>query len=75
METSTGYTEWANNWVSFMDVMLQVNILQVNTRNLLVPTHIKRITVDAAKHLQYTAKNLTKVPIVFCEQTNIIKYV
>lgn len=73
METSTGYTEWANNWVSFMDVMLQVNILQVNTRNLLVPTHIKRITIDASKHLQFAAKYLTKVPIVFCQQTNIIK--
>ncbi|XP_063988184.1 fatty acid synthase-like [Diachasmimorpha longicaudata] len=47
-----GTLAWANNWVAFMDNMLQMKILGLDTRNLLVPTAIQKLTIDTKTHLQ-----------------------
>lgn len=42
---------WANNFVAFMDTMLQMQILQEDTRGLFVPTSIQKMTINTKKHI------------------------
>jgi len=49
---SNGYITWTSNWVTFMDNMLQLLILGKNTRNLLVPTRIRKLVIDPKYHIQ-----------------------
>ncbi|XP_045466442.1 fatty acid synthase-like [Harmonia axyridis] len=52
-EATIAWVKWDGNWVSFMDNMLQIKILQLDTRLLYVPTSIRKMTIDAKKHLRY----------------------
>ncbi|XP_049870464.1 fatty acid synthase-like [Pectinophora gossypiella] len=47
---------WANNWVSFLDTMLQVKIVAHDTRLLYVPTRIEKISIDVDAHYEITNK-------------------
>ncbi|CAA9997193.1 unnamed protein product, partial [Nesidiocoris tenuis] len=49
---ANGRLEWANNWISFMDTMLQFSLIGLNTRELYVPTRILKVVVDPARHLE-----------------------
>ncbi|XP_063988124.1 fatty acid synthase-like isoform X2 [Diachasmimorpha longicaudata] len=53
---SKGTIRWANNWVAFMDNMLQMGLLGRDTRSLLVPTGIKKLTINTKKHYQQIRK-------------------
>jgi hypothetical protein len=46
----TGKISWSNNWVAFMDNMLQAQLLQYDTRSLFVPTSIQKLTIDVKRH-------------------------
>lgn len=48
---SKGRIAWANNWVAFMDNMLQMQILGGDTRGLFVPTGIMKLVIDTKSHL------------------------
>ena len=43
---------WNDNYVTFMDAMAQIQLLSVDTRELLVPTYIRKIIIDFDKHFQ-----------------------
>ncbi|XP_057319878.1 fatty acid synthase-like [Microplitis mediator] len=45
-----GKVAWANNWVAFMDNMLQMQILEMDSRGLFVPTGIQRLVIDTKTH-------------------------
>ncbi|XP_011503082.1 PREDICTED: fatty acid synthase-like [Ceratosolen solmsi marchali] len=47
---SKGHIWWRNDWPSFMDNMLQMQILHKDSRNLLIPTRIKKILIDTKAH-------------------------
>lgn len=49
---SVAKIKWTNNWASFMDCMLQVNILAIDSRSLYLPTSIRKITINTQKHLK-----------------------
>ncbi|KAL0266678.1 UNVERIFIED_CONTAM: hypothetical protein PYX00_009160 [Menopon gallinae] len=49
---SCGKISWSNNYVAFMDNMLQTQILQEDTRALYVPTSIQKLVINAKKHMQ-----------------------
>lgn len=51
----SGKIKWENNWPAFMDCMLQVNILAIDSRSLYVPTSIRKIRINAEKHLAAVA--------------------
>lgn len=53
--------EWADNFVAFMDNMLQLQILLTDTRSLYVPTGIERMVIDPLTHLN-CAKDLGDKP-------------
>jgi hypothetical protein len=46
----TGKIHWNNNWVAFMDNMLQAQVFHSDTRNLFVPTAIQKLTIDVKRH-------------------------
>ena len=43
---NAGELKWSNNWVSFLDAMLQIQVLGLPGRSLRLPTRIKKITID-----------------------------
>lgn len=47
-----GHISWMGNWVTFLDNMLQIMILGLDTRNLYVPTRIEKIVIDTKLHQQ-----------------------
>jgi hypothetical protein len=48
-----GKIRWSNNWVTFMDSMLQAWLFVDDTRSLFVPTEIKKLTIDIRQHIIY----------------------
>ncbi|EFN81866.1 Fatty acid synthase [Harpegnathos saltator] len=48
-----GHIAWLNNWVAFMDNILQMHILGTDTSSLYVPTGIGRMVIDPQLHAQH----------------------
>ncbi|XP_053695707.1 fatty acid synthase-like [Sabethes cyaneus] len=48
--------EWKGNWVALMDCMLQVGIIVSDTRSLMVPTAIEKISINPLKHMEQLQK-------------------
>ncbi|KAH8325813.1 hypothetical protein KR067_008335, partial [Drosophila pandora] len=76
---STGTLQWVDNWISFMDTMLQFSILSKNLRELYLPTRIERAVINPLKHLELLS-GLTKeqqletgVPVQWYSDINVIK--
>ncbi|KMQ84560.1 fatty acid synthase, partial [Lasius niger] len=51
-----GHIAWTDNWVTFMDNMLQMMILGQKSRSLLVPTRIRKVVIDPKSHIQHVEK-------------------
>lgn len=49
---SIGKVQWFNNWVAFMDNLLQMKIIRQDTRGLFVPTSIEKVVINIKTHLQ-----------------------
>ena len=47
-----GKVKWDMNWVTFIDSLLQIQVLRKDTRSLMLPTGIQRMTIDAKKHME-----------------------
>jgi hypothetical protein len=45
-----GELVWNNNWISFLDTMLQMSILRLSGNSLCLPTRIKSVTVNPLLH-------------------------
>lgn len=52
LEGSAGQLLWKDNWVTFLDTMLQVSILGSSQRALRVPTRVKTIRIHPGVHRQ-----------------------
>lgn len=71
---TTGNLAWAENWVSFMDCMLQFSILGQGTRDLYLPTRLQRAFIDPAKHRQAIAQAGDKgVPAIMFRDINTLQ--
>ncbi|XP_044017899.1 fatty acid synthase-like [Aphidius gifuensis] len=66
-----GKIAWANNWVAFMDNMLQMKILGMDSRGLFVPTGIQKLVIDTKVHLNQirAMADEDKVFDVVCDKT------
>ncbi|XP_045454011.1 fatty acid synthase [Melitaea cinxia] len=56
IEGTRGRLAWVNNWVTFMDCMLQMKIIGQDTRGLFVPTRIEKLSIDANMHYDAISK-------------------
>lgn len=59
--STQGLLAWEDNWITFIDTMLQFDIIAENTRELKLPTRILRVLIDPTA--QYAAVNGGKVSI------------
>lgn len=46
----TGRLLWQDNWVTFLDSMLQMSVLGARQRSLRLPTRIGAVRIDPAAH-------------------------
>lgn len=77
LAATKGMIEWTGNWIAFMDNMLQLKLLQEDTRNLYVPTGIERLAINAKAHIRYGkqfGKN-PELPVYANKETGIVKYI
>ncbi|CAG9769092.1 unnamed protein product [Ceutorhynchus assimilis] len=69
-----GSIAWDGNWTTFIDNMLQLNILQEDSRLLYVPTHINKLIIDANKHVNYASSlGEEPIPVHSCKVTGITR--
>lgn len=52
MNGSGGKIKWKENWMSFLDCLLQLQIIAKDTRSLALPTAIRRIVIKTKDHLK-----------------------
>lgn len=52
----TGKLHWEENWISFIDTMLQFSILGKDLRELYLPTRLERAVFNPTKHLEMVEK-------------------
>lgn len=68
----TGKLQWQDDWISFMDTMLQFSILGKDLRELYLPTRIEKVVIDPVKHMEIV-QNDTSVPVYMYKNINVIK--
>jgi len=49
---SKGKVAWTGNWVSYIDTLLQFELISIKTRELRLPTYIKEVIIDPVYHKQ-----------------------
>lgn len=72
----TGKLKWQENWVSFIDTMLQFSVLSKNFRELYLPVRIERASFNPMKHLEIAVdskQSEADVPVYMYKDVNIIK--
>lgn len=52
LDGTSGKLLWEDNWVTFLDTMLQMSILGSGQRSLRLPTRVTAVHIDPATHLQ-----------------------
>ncbi|XP_011503081.1 PREDICTED: fatty acid synthase [Ceratosolen solmsi marchali] len=67
-----GTIAWHNNWIAFMDNLLQLQLLGKDTRGLFIPTGISKLVIDTKAHL-HMIRSMTEDNQVFAAYTN--KYI
>ncbi|XP_055593806.1 fatty acid synthase-like [Uranotaenia lowii] len=69
--------QWKNNWVAFLDCLLQIGIISNDTRSLMVPTAIEKVTIVPQAHLAalevdgdgqeyFTARSCPRTNVMIC---------
>uniref|UniRef100_A0A7N9B0T0 Fatty acid synthase n=1 Tax=Mastacembelus armatus TaxID=205130 RepID=A0A7N9B0T0_9TELE len=51
-EGDSGKLEWTENWVTFLDTMLQMIVVGLSGRSLRLPTRIRSVHIDPTVHLE-----------------------
>lgn len=60
---------WSGNWITFIDSMIQLNILRQQHHDVSLPIHIKSLTIDIEKHFKeqiyhLNGKNVMQAEVV-----------
>ncbi|XP_031331261.1 fatty acid synthase-like isoform X1 [Photinus pyralis] len=71
LDVTDGSIEWADNWTTFMDNMLQMKILHKDTRSLYVPTYIERVIIDQDLHRRCLYDG--KLPVRLCAHSDTVR--
>ncbi|XP_014477063.1 PREDICTED: fatty acid synthase [Dinoponera quadriceps] len=71
-----GHISWIGNWVTFVDAMMQMMIIGMDTRSLYVPTTIQKLVIDINSHyqaMQDMALEDKQLPVRVYKTLNLIK--
>ncbi|XP_054723843.1 fatty acid synthase-like [Uloborus diversus] len=71
LEGNKGLLNWSENWVVFLDTMLQFTILGSNQRALFLPTRIQSLKINPVLHNKIVeeSQNLEGIPILHDKHT------
>ncbi|XP_036142639.1 fatty acid synthase-like [Monomorium pharaonis] len=72
-----GHIVW-KNWITFMDNMLQMRLIGYDTRNVYVPTSIKKLVINPELHISMLRNNAdyekdTILPVQIYKEIDMIK--
>lgn len=71
-----GKIKWNQEWVTFIDCLIQFQVVMKDTRMLILPTSIRKLVIDPVLHLQ-TVENSKDEEILFnvksCPYMNVIQ--
>ncbi|XP_047538557.1 fatty acid synthase-like [Vanessa atalanta] len=56
VQGTRGRLAWVNNWITFLDCMMQMKIITKDTRGLFMPTSIDKISIDVNIHYDTLTK-------------------
>ncbi|CAH2098689.1 unnamed protein product [Euphydryas editha] len=56
VEGTRGRLAWVNEWITFLDCILQMRIINQDTRGLFVPTRIEKLSIDVNMHYDAVSK-------------------
>ncbi|XP_060866838.1 fatty acid synthase-like [Metopolophium dirhodum] len=76
LDATVGRVGWFNNWVAFMDNMLQIQILKEDTRALFVPTSLQKLFINVKKHatiLQTLPEDKPEFPVYVYPEIDLIQ--
>lgn len=62
--------------MAFLDNMLQLQILEYDSRLLFVPTSIERIIIDGVSHMEYVKEfeeEVPLLPVTVCRETRTVR--
>jgi len=62
---SYGKIVWDSNWIAFLDCLLQLKIVGRDTRSLILPTGIQKMTINTKKHLEILKKFENEIQPVY----------
>lgn len=72
----TGKVKWNADWTTFMDCLIQFQVLMRDTRMLILPTNVRKMVIDPRRHMQIV-NNCQEEEVLFevqaCPYLNIIK--
>lgn len=68
-----GKVKWYNNWIGFLDCLLQIQILGQDTRSLILPTAIQRMTINTASHYKMIEESGIDEPVFEAFLSNELK--
>lgn len=54
---SKGKVVWNGNWISYIDTLLQFQLISIKSRELRLPTYIKEIIIDPMYHKEVTERS------------------
>ncbi|PNF18945.1 hypothetical protein B7P43_G14906, partial [Cryptotermes secundus] len=74
----TGKVSWKDNWVAFLDNMLQMKLFEKDSRDILLPTSLQKLTIDPKQHAAEVQelnnkKSEVVVPVHVYKELNIIQ--
>lgn len=63
------------NWISFMDTMLQITILQKDTRSLYLPTRVQYVAINPVAHMEQVndLKEDQALPVYCYKNIDVVK--
>lgn len=70
---NAGELEWVDNWVSFMDTMLQFSIMGKDLRELYLPTRMERISINPLKQTEMLKETENHLDCYMYKDINVIK--
>ncbi|GBP15812.1 Fatty acid synthase [Eumeta japonica] len=71
---TSGALAWENNWISFMDTLLQFGIIGVDTRELYLPTRLQRAFIDPVRHLEMVNAAAERgIPVHMHRHINVVQ--
>lgn len=60
-----GKIKWNNEWTTFIDCLIQFQLLVKDTRTLILPTSVRKLVIDPAEHLSFINSKSKDEDILF----------